>query len=220
MDAGHTAYTAASVSRRRNTEYAVYLSCYDFTVKPNESSLRYFIFHKPYGVLSQFTAEDGARTLAEFNLPPHIYPAGRLDKDSEGLLLLTNDGPLIQQLLEPRFDKEKTYCVQVERIPAEASLQILRLGVKIQDYQTRPCQVRLIEDPGFAARTPPIRVRLSVPDCWLELKITEGKNRQVRRMTAAIGHPTLRLVRTAIGTLQLGNLAPGEFREISRRDVL
>ena len=189
-------------------------------MKPTASSLRYFIFHKPYGVLSQFTPEDGARSLAEFNFPPDIYPAGRLDKDSEGRLLLTNDGPLIQKLLEPRFDKEKTYYVQVERIPSEEALKTLARGVKIQDYQTRPCQVRLIDDPGFPPRDPPIRVRLSVPDCWLEIKLTEGKNRQVRRMTAAIGHPTLRLVRVATGKMSLGELKPGEWREISREDVL
>lgn len=189
-------------------------------MKTPQTSFRYFIFHKPYGILSQFTPEDGARTLAEFNFPPDVYPAGRLDKDSEGLLLLTNDGPLIQKILEPRFDKEKTYWVQVERIPTEEALMTLRRGVKIQDYQTLPCEARLIDDPGFPPRDPPIRVRLSVPDCWMEIKLTEGKNRQVRRMTAAIGHPTLRLVRVAIGKLSLSGLRPGEWREISRQDVL
>lgn len=178
--------------------------------------LRYVLFHKPYGVLSQFTPEDGARSLAEFNLPKELYPAGRLDKDSEGLLLLTNDGPLIHRLLEPKYDKEKIYWVQVERIPTTESLQTLARGVKIQDYQTLPCETRLIEDPHFPPRDPPIRVRLTVPDCWLEIKLKEGKNRQVRKMTAAIGHPTLRLVRVAIGHLRLENLAPGEWREIEK----
>ena len=185
-----------------------------------DSSLRYFIFNKPYGVLSQFTPEDGARSLAEFGFPPEVYPAGRLDKDSEGLLLLTNDGPLIQRLLEPRFDKEKTYWVQIERIPTEDALEKLRAGVKIQDYQTLPCKALLIDDPAFPPRDPPIRVRQTVPDCWMEIKLKEGKNRQVRRMTAAIGHPTLRLVRVAIGNLLLGDLLPGQWREVSRHDIL
>ncbi|MFP5458575.1 MAG: pseudouridine synthase [Bacteriovoracia bacterium] len=184
---------------------------------PSQSGpLRYVLFHKPYGVLSQFTPEDGARSLAEFDLPKDLYPAGRLDKDSEGLLLLTNDGPLIHRLLEPRFDKLKTYWVQVERIPTEQALAELARGVRIQDYQTLPCEVRAIPDPKFPPRDPPIRVRMSVPDCWIEVKLREGKNRQVRRMTAAIGHPTLRLVRVAIGELTLAQLAPGEWREIEK----
>jgi len=188
---------------------------------PNSSGpLRYIAFHKPYGVLSQFTPEDGARSLAEFGLPPEVYPAGRLDKDSEGLLLLTNDGPLISRLLEPRHDKEKTYWVQVERIPDEESLARMRAGLDIQDYRTLPCQARLIDDPGFPPRDPPIRVRQTVPDCWLEVILHEGKNRQVRKMTAAIGHPTLRLVRVAVGKLTLGELAPGQWREVGRGDVL
>jgi 23S rRNA pseudouridine2457 synthase len=182
--------------------------------------LRYIAFHKPYGVLSQFTPEDGARSLAEFGLPPEVYPAGRLDKDSEGLLLLTNDGPLISRLLEPRHDKEKTYWVQVERIPDEELLARMRAGLDIQDYRTLPCQARLIDDPGFPPRDPPIRVRQTVPDCWLEVILHEGKNRQVRKMTAAIGHPTLRLVRVAVGKLTLGELAPGQWREVGRGDVL
>ncbi len=188
---------------------------------PNSSGpLRYIAFHKPYGVLSQFTPEDGARSLAEFGLPPEVYPAGRLDKDSEGLLLLTNDGPLISRLLEPRHDKEKTYWVQVERIPDEELLARMRAGLDIQDYRTLPCQARLIDDPGFPPRDPPIRVRQTVPDCWLEVILHEGKNRQVRKMTAAIGHPTLRLVRVAVGKLTLGELAPGQWREVGRGDVL
>lgn len=180
----------------------------------------YLAFHKPYGVLSQFTPEDGARALNEFGLPAGIYPAGRLDKDSEGLLLLTNDGTLIHQLLEPRFDKEKTYWVQVERVPTAESLSKLRTGLEIQDYRTLPCQARLIPDPGLPPRDPPIRVRQTVPDCWLEVIIKEGKNRQVRRMTAAIGHPTLRLVRVTIGNLRLEQLAPGTWREVARDDIL
>lgn len=192
--------------------------CYNPNVKETSKSgpLRYVLFNKPYGVLSQFTPEDGARSLAEFNLPKELYPAGRLDKDSEGLLLLTNDGPLIHRLLEPKYDKEKTYWVQIERIPTSEALLILTRGLKIQDYQTLPCEASLIDDPKFPPRDPPIRVRLTVPDCWIEIKLKEGKNRQVRKMTAAIGHPTLRLVRVAIGQLRLENLAPGEWREIEK----
>lgn len=185
-----------------------------------KSEKTYIAFHKPYGVLSQFTPEDGARSLAEFGLPAGVYPAGRLDKDSEGLLLLTDDGDLIHRLLEPKFDKEKTYWVQVERIPAENVLAKLRAGVAIQDYVTLPCQARLIETPHLPPRDPPIRIRQTVPDCWLEIRIREGKNRQVRRMTAAVGHPTLRLVRVAIGQLGLGDLEPGSWREITRDEVL
>ncbi len=183
--------------------------------------MRYIAFHKPYGVLSQFTPEDGARSLAEFNLPPDVYPAGRLDKDSEGLLLLTNDGELIHRLLEPKHDKQKTYWVQVERIPTEEALVKLRKGgISIRDYNTLPCEVQRMKAPELPPRDPPIRVRLLVPDCWLEVKLKEGKNRQVRRMTAAVGHPTLRLVRAKIGALPLGDLAPGEWREVSRSEIL
>jgi 23S rRNA pseudouridine2457 synthase len=190
-------------------------------VKSTSGPYRYFLFHKPYGVLSQFTRQDGARSLAEFGFPPDIYAAGRLDKDSEGLLLLTNDGPLISRLLEPRYEKEKTYWVQVERIPTEEKLQELRAGLQLKEFRTKPCLVKRLEpSPDLPPRDPPIRHRLSVPDCWLELKITEGKNRQVRRMTAAIGHPTLRLVRVALGKLTLEGLAPGEFREITRDLVI
>lgn len=186
----------------------------------SSAPFRYIAFHKPYGVLSQFTPEDGARSLAEFGLPPEIYPAGRLDKDSEGLLLLTNDGQLISHLLEPKHDKQKTYWVQVERIPTEESLVQLRAGVKMKDYLTLPCEAKLIESPSFAPRDPPIRVRQTVPDCWLEIKLKEGKNRQVRRMTAAIGHPTLRLVRVGVGKLRLDELKPGEWKEVSRDDLI
>jgi len=190
-------------------------------MKPSSSGPnRYIIFNKPYGVLSQFTPEDGARSLAEFNLPKDVYAAGRLDKDSEGLLLLTNDGPLIERLLDPRNEKPKTYWVQVERIPSEEELNKLRAGVKIQDYQTLPCEIKLIEEPNFPPRDPPIRVRKTVPDCWVEIVIKEGKNRQIRRMTAAINHPTLRLVRVKLGKLELNDLKPGEWREVSKTDIL
>ena len=181
---------------------------------------QYILFHKPYGVLSQFTPEDGARSLAEFDLPKDVYPAGRLDKDSEGLLLLTDDGPLIEQLLNPRNQKPKTYWALVERVPEAAALQRMRDGLRIEDYTTLPCAVQLLEpQPEVAPRDPPVRVRKSVQDVWIEIQVVEGKNRQVRKMTAAIGHPTLRLVRRSIANLQLGDLAPGQWRVIAREDI-
>ncbi len=181
---------------------------------------RYVLFNKPYGVLSQFTPEDGARSLAEFDLPKGIYPAGRLDKDSEGLLLLTDDGVLIERLLNPKNEKPKTYLVLVERVPAQVSLEKLRRGLRIEDYLTKPCEVRILEPPpAIPPRDPPVRFRKTVVDVWLEMKIVEGKNRQIRKMTAAIGHPTLRLIRTKIANLDLGDLAPGAFREIRLSDI-
>lgn len=180
----------------------------------------YILFHKPYDVLSQFTPEDGARSLAEFDLPKGVYPAGRLDKDSEGLLLLTDDGPLIEQLLHPRNEKPKTYWALVERVPDEAALQRLRAGLRIEDYTTLPCQAQLLEpQPQIAPRDPPVRVRKSVQDVWMQIQVVEGKNRQVRKMTAAIGHPTLRLIRQSIANLELGDLRPGEWRSIERADI-
>jgi 23S rRNA pseudouridine2457 synthase len=178
---------------------------------------RYILFHKPYGVLSQFTPEDGARSLSHFQLPKDVYPAGRLDKDSEGLLFLTDDGPLIERLLNPKNQKPKTYWVLVERVPSEEALMKMRRGLKIEDYTTRTCDVKIM-DPGplIPPRDPPVRIRKTVEDVWIEVTIVEGKNRQVRKMTAAIGHPTLRLIRTRIAGLELGTLAPGEWREIPR----
>lgn len=181
---------------------------------------QYILFHKPYGVLSQFTPEDGARSLAEFGLPAGVYPAGRLDKDSEGLLLLTDDGPLIEQLLNPRNEKPKTYWALVERLPDEAALQRMRAGLRIEDYTTRPCQAELLApQPAVEPRDPPVRVRKSVQDWWLSITVVEGKNRQVRKMTAAIGHPTLRLIRRSMANLELGDLAPGQWKAIAREDI-
>lgn len=181
---------------------------------------RYILFHKPYNVLSQFTPEDGARSLADFNLPPDVYAAGRLDKDSEGLLLLTDDGPLIEKLLNPKNDKPKTYWALVERLPTNDELEKMRKGLKIEDYVTRPAQVMLLDpQPEVPPRDPPVRFRKTVQDYWIELTITEGKNRQVRKMTAAIGHPTLRLIRKKLGNLELGDLPPGQWREISRAQI-
>jgi len=170
--------------------------------------------NKPYGVLTQFTDRSvpPRPTLAGFGLPPGVYPAGRLDADSEGLLLLTDDGTLAHRLTDPRHKQPKTYWVQVEGTPQPAQLHALRDGVPLNDGPTRPTRVRTIETPGLWPRDPPVRFRKSVPDAWLELTITEGRNRQVRRMTAAVGLPTLRLVRTAIGTHVLGTLRPGQWR--------
>lgn len=174
--------------------------------------------HKPYGVLSQFTPETGSawRTLADFKLPPDTYALGRLDADSEGLLLLSDEAGLNSRLLEPSAAHPREYWVQVERIPTDAALTQLARGVKIGNYVTQRCIAqRLQPAPAVAPRDPPIRVRKTVPDCWLSLELIEGKNRQVRRMTAAVGHPTLRLVRARIGRFALGSLAPGTWRELT-----
>jgi len=171
--------------------------------------------NKPYLVHCKFTDEQGRPTLAQFGLPPRVYVAGRLDHDSEGLLLLTDDGKLNQRLTDPRWKAPKTYLVQVEGVAAEPALDKLRRGVDLKDGRTLPAEARAIEPPErLWPRDPPIRVRKTVPDCWIELVIREGRNRQVRRMTAAVGLPTLRLVRAAIGPYSLGELGPGEWREI------
>ena len=175
--------------------------------------------NKPYGMLSQFTPEADSRwrTLAELGLPPRVYPIGRLDADSEGLLLLTDETELNERLLHPRHGHEREYWVQVERVPDDQALTRLAAGVTFGGFRAQPCRVlRLAPPPAMPAREPPIRFRKNVPDCWLALELTEGKNRQVRRMTAAVGHPTLRLVRVRIGRLRLDTLAlaPGQWREL------
>ncbi|TDK23067.1 pseudouridine synthase [Luteimonas aestuarii] len=172
-------------------------------------------FNKPYGVLCQFTDRSAPPrpTLAGFGLPPGVYPAGRLDHDSEGLLLLTDDGALAHRLTDPRHKQPKTYWVQVEGEPGAAALQALRQGVALNDGPTRPADVRRIEPPELWPRDPPVRFRKTVPDAWLELVLREGRNRQVRRMTAAVGLPTLRLVRVAIGPHGLDGLQPGRWRK-------
>jgi 23S rRNA pseudouridine2457 synthase len=182
---------------------------------------RYIIFHKPYGVLSQFTQESPKHiTLKEYIDVPDVYPVGRLDWDSEGLLLLTNDGQLQHRLAHPRFGHQRTYWAQVERIPDLDAINKLQSGVEIQDYRTRPAQVRLLlEEPSVVQRIPPIRFRKSIPTAWLEMTLTEGKNRQVRRMTAAVGFPTLRLIRISIGNIQLDDLSPGQWRELTSLEV-
>lgn len=176
-------------------------------------------FHKPCGVLSQFTPDGSAnRTLAGFDFPPEVYPLGRLDADSEGLLLLSDEAGLNSRLLDPAHGHERTYWAQVERIPTEAALDNLRLGVALRDYTTKPCRARLIEPPDIPDRIPPVRYRKTVPTQWLELTLYEGKNRQVRRMTAAVGFPLLRLIRVAIGGFSLGNLEAGSWRELTRAE--
>ncbi len=175
----------------------------------------YLLFHKPYGVLSQFSGDGTRPTLRDFIAIPDVYPVGRLDHDSEGLMLLTGDGPLQHRLSDPKFAHPRTYWVQVEGEITEAALEQLRQGVAVQDYVTRPAQVQRIPPPPLAPRDPPIRVRHSIPDGWIALTLTEGRNRQVRRMTAAVGFPTLRLVRCAIGELRLADLAPGRWRHLT-----
>tara|TARA_R100001129_G_scaffold4829_1_gene4228 strand:+ start:152 stop:706 length:555 start_codon:yes stop_codon:yes gene_type:complete len=180
---------------------------------------RLILFNKPHGVLCQFTdrGTEGSKrpTLSDFVKIPDVYPAGRLDRDSEGLLLLTDDGRLQARIAEPRYKMPKTYLVQVEGDVTDDSLGQLRKGVSLKDGMTRPAEAERVEDPDLWPRDPPVRYRKSVPDCWLKLTIREGRNRQVRRMTAAVGHPTLRLVRWSIGDWTLEGLPLGEWREIS-----
>ena len=181
-----------------------------------DKAARLIAFNKPYGVLSQFTdrGNEGVRaTLSDFIALPGVYPAGRLDRDSEGLLLLTDDGRLQARIADPRFKLPKTYWVQVEGEPDEAALDHLRRGVMLNVGVTRPAKAERMETPTLWPRDPPVRFRKSVADCWISLTITEGHNRQVRRMTAAIGHPTLRLIRWSIGEWTLEDLAPGQWRE-------
>lgn len=178
---------------------------------------RLILFNKPFGVLSQFTdtgnADSPRATLSDHVDVPGVYPAGRLDRDSEGLLLLTDDGRLQARIAQPRHRTEKTYLAQVEGVPDAAALDALRGGVTLKDGATRPARVRRIDPPDLWPRDPPVRFRKSVPDCWLELILSEGRNRQVRRMTAHVGHPTLRLVRWRIGDWSLDGLAPGTWRD-------
>ena len=178
---------------------------------------RLILFNKPYGVLSQFTdrgIDEARATLSDYIAVPGVYPAGRLDRDSEGLLLLTDNGKLQARIADPRFKAPKCYLVQLEGLVAEESLEALRRGVRLNDGITRPADAERIASPELWPRDPPIRVRQSIPDCWIRLTLREGRNRQVRRMTAAVGHPTLRLVRWGIGDWTLEDLAPGEWREL------
>jgi 23S rRNA pseudouridine2457 synthase len=176
-------------------------------------------FNKPFNVLSQFTREEPHhRALADFGFPPEVYPIGRLDRDSEGLLLLSDEKPLVDRLLNPRHAHPRRYLAQVEGEISPEALEKLRRGVTIKGHQTASAKARAVPDPQPPPRDPPVRYRKTVPDCWVELELTEGKNRQARRMTAAVGHPTLRLIRVAIGAFRLDwaeDLPPGHWRELS-----
>jgi 23S rRNA pseudouridine2457 synthase len=173
------------------------------------------LFNKPYGVLCQFSAQPDRQTLGDFLRMPQVYPAGRLDADSEGLLVLTSDGALQHEITDPRRKLAKTYCVQIEGTVTQSALETLRRGVELPDYKTRPATARLIDEPAWLwPRVPPIRERRFIPTSWIELAITEGRNRQVRRMAAAVGFPVLRLIRFAVGPWTLEGLRPGEWREV------
>jgi 23S rRNA pseudouridine2457 synthase len=177
------------------------------------SQYRHLMLHKPYGVLSKFTDSEGRPTLADYVVEPRVYPAGRLDMDSEGLLLLTSDGTLAHRLTSPFHKVPKTYLVQVERIPDELALVQLRQGVMLKGKRTRQAKVQLLQhEPTVHPRPVPIRFRKSVPTAWLRMEIQEGMNRQIRHMTAQVGHPTLRVIRVAIGPIRLGSLPPGQWR--------
>jgi 23S rRNA pseudouridine2457 synthase len=178
---------------------------------------RLLLLNKPFDVLTQFNDDQGRATLKDFVAVPGVYPAGRLDRDSEGLLLLTNDGGLQARIADPRHKLAKTYWVQVEGEPTAEQLQRLRAGVELNDGPTLPAEARVLDEPQLWPRDPPVRFRKSVPTAWLELVIREGRNRQVRRMTAAVGLPTLRLVRVRIGPWSLDGLQPGEWKEVEAR---
>ena len=185
--------------------------------------MQIYRFWKPYNVLTKFTDADGRPTLADYIDVANVYAAGRLDMDSEGLLLLTDSGALQHRLSDPRFEHPKTYWAQVERIPDETALESLRRGVELSEggklWRTKPAQARLIEPPDIPERPVPIRYRAHIPTTWLELTISEGKNRQVRRMTAAVGYPTLRLVRWAIGSITLAGLQPGQYQPLTKTEI-
>lgn len=184
------------------------------------STMQAIRFWKPYGVLTKFTDEQDRPTLADYITLPDIYAAGRLDMDSEGLLILTDSGRLNSRLTEPKFGHPRTYLVQVERIPDAQALQQLRQGVEIKGGRTLPAQAELLTDPpDLPARSVPIRYRKNVPDSWIRLTLTEGRNRQVRRMTAAVGHPTLRLIRVAIGSVTLEGLQPGTWQPLTEAQI-
>jgi 23S rRNA pseudouridine2457 synthase len=181
---------------------------------------RTIAFNKPYGVLPCFTDPDGRPTLADYIDLPGVYAAGRLDHDSEGLMILTSDGALTHRITDPQHKLPKVYLTEVERIPDEEALRKLQKGVELSGKKTRPAEVRLLSDkPKLPDRPVPIRFRKNVPTTWLEITLHEGMNRQVRRMTAAVGHPTLRLARIAIGSITLGDLTPGQWRELTRGDI-
>lgn len=186
----------------------------------SRNKFRYYLLNKPYGVLSQFTDKNGRRTLGDvFKFPKEVYPVGRLDLDSEGLLLLTDDKSLTDRLLNPENKNEKEYYVLVEGIPTEEELTKLKNGVTIEGKKTLPAKVKIIDDPGFPERVPPVNCKKNILYCWLGLTIMEGRYRQVRKITAAAGHPTIRLVRVRIKNLMLGEMKSGEVRELSEKEI-
>ena len=186
----------------------------------NEMKLKYFVLNKPYGYLSQFTDKLNRKTLSNLkNIPKNIYPIGRLDIDSEGLLLISNDKLLVDYLLNPQNSHEKEYLAQVEGIPTEEEMNKFRSGLIIENQKTLPAQIEVINSPNLPDRVPPIRRRMNIPVYWTKIVITEGRNRQVRKMTAAIGHPTLRLIRIRIKNITLGNLKAGEIRELNKIEI-
>jgi 23S rRNA pseudouridine2457 synthase len=175
------------------------------------------LFNKPFGVLSQFTPEAGHKALNEFGFPPGVYAAGRLDHDSEGALLLTDDGKLIKKLLDPKYEHPRTYLAQVDGQITQEAVEQLKRGVTIKGYRTKPCKAEIVDQPeDLWERVPPIRYRANIPTSWVKLTLIEGKNRQVRHMTAAVGFPTLRLIRIQIGTHALDGLQPGEWRMVKK----
>lgn len=176
-------------------------------------------FHKPFGVITQFTPHPRYRSLAEFGFPEHVYPIGRLDADSEGLLLLTDDGVIAHRLLEPRYRHKRTYWVQVEGVPNASALRQLGMGIVLDGIRTQPATAMIMPPPDYPERSKPIRFRKTVPTTWIQLTLTEGRNRQVRRMTAAIGHPTLRLVRSRILSIDVGSVPMGTWRKLNRAEV-
>ena len=186
-----------------------------------KTSATYLLFYKPHGVLSQFSPSPGKKSLKDFGpFPPDVYPVGRLDADSEGSLLLTNDNGLRHRLTDPKFHHPRTYHVQVERVPDTLSLERLRSGVVIEGKKTKPAVVSLLaNNPGHPPRPTPIRFRKNVPTAWLAMTLSEGRNRQIRKMTAAVGHPTLRLIRVKIGALSLEGIKPGEWKQLKTADV-
>ena len=186
----------------------------------NEKKLKYFVLHKPYGYLSQFTDKLNRKNLSHINnIPKEVYPIGRLDMDSEGLLLLSNDKLLVDHLLNPNNFHEKEYFAQVEGIPTEEEMHKFRKGLLIENKITLPAKIEVVVPRNIPERVPPIRIRMNIPVCWLKIVITEGRNRQVRKMTAAIGHPTLRLIRTRIKNISLDDLKTGEIRELTEIEI-